>query len=74
MKKKSSLPVPAKSSSLPVEVPLHVDNYALENPDFPHQSTGDQFFDNTQFEAYRALGETIGGGVRAHLEGEDALS
>jgi hypothetical protein len=24
--------------------------------DFPHHSTGDQFFDEEQFEAYRALG------------------
>jgi hypothetical protein len=30
------------------------------NPDFPHQSTADQFFDEAQFEAYRCLGEHIG--------------
>ncbi len=27
---------------------------------FPHHSTADQFFTETQFEAYRALGEHIG--------------
>lgn len=31
-------------------------DYALRNPAFPHESTGDQFFDEEQFEAYRALG------------------
>jgi hypothetical protein len=31
-----------------------------EGSDFPHQSTADQFFDETQFEAYRALGHHVG--------------
>ena len=39
----------------------YVKDYCARNPDFPHQSTADQFFDETQFEAYRALGEEIGG-------------
>ena len=35
--------------------------YRAENPDFPHDTTADQFFDETQFEAYRELGyETAG--------------
>ena len=33
--------------------------YKAKNPDFPQQSTGDQFFDEEQFEAYRALGYLI---------------
>jgi hypothetical protein len=33
-----------------------VRSYALANPDFPHQSTADQFFSESQFESYRALG------------------
>ncbi|MDP3539124.1 MAG: patatin-like phospholipase family protein [Azonexus sp.] len=33
--------------------------YQAENPDFPHQSTLQQLFGETQFEAYRALGEHI---------------
>jgi len=33
--------------------------YRAENPDFPHQSTANQFFSETQFEAYRSLGEHI---------------
>ncbi|MCF1450715.1 patatin-like phospholipase family protein [Agrobacterium vitis] len=30
--------------------------YRAANPDFPHQTTADQFFDPEQFEAYRDLG------------------
>jgi hypothetical protein len=33
--------------------------YRSENPDFPHQSTAQQLFSETQFEAYRALGEHV---------------
>ena len=36
-----------------------VRNYASANPDFPHQSTADQFFSESQFESYRALGFEI---------------
>jgi len=34
--------------------------YRLDEPDFPHHSTADQFFTEAQFEAYRSLGEHIG--------------
>jgi hypothetical protein len=34
--------------------------YRLDNPVFPHDSTANQFFSETQFEAYRTLGEHIG--------------
>ncbi|WP_423146381.1 patatin-like phospholipase family protein [Rubrolithibacter danxiaensis] len=34
--------------------------YAIANPSFPHQTTGDQFFDESQFESYRKLGFTAG--------------
>jgi hypothetical protein len=34
--------------------------YRLDEPVFPHHSTADQFFNETQFEAYRSLGEHIG--------------
>jgi hypothetical protein len=33
-----------------------VRNYAVSNPDFPHQTTADQWFSESQFESYRALG------------------
>ena len=37
--------------------PRHVLDYRRLNPDFPHQSTGDQLYDEAQFESYRSLGE-----------------
>jgi hypothetical protein len=39
--------------------PLDVLNYQVANPDFPQQGTGDQFFDEEQWEAYRRLGENM---------------
>jgi hypothetical protein len=36
--------------------PISIKHYADSNSTFPHQSTGDQFFDEHQFEAYRLLG------------------
>jgi len=36
-----------------------VRNYAAANPAFPHESTADQFFGESQFESYRALGFEI---------------
>ncbi len=38
---------------------LGVRNYKLEHKGFPDESTGDQFFDEEQFEAYRVLGYDI---------------
>ncbi|MDB5964087.1 MAG: hypothetical protein JWQ72_587 [Polaromonas sp.] len=35
-------------------------NYRKADPSFPHQSTADQWFDETQFESYRSLGYRIG--------------
>jgi hypothetical protein len=36
-----------------------VEHYARENKDFPRRSTGDQFYDEWDFEAYRELGSTL---------------
>jgi hypothetical protein len=41
--------------------PADVLTYHKAHPDFPHESTGDQFFDEAQWESYRKLGEHIGG-------------
>ena len=41
------------------KIPTTVFNYLKANPDFPHQSTIDQYFDDEQFEAYRILGNHI---------------
>jgi hypothetical protein len=45
--------------SLTGDEPADVVNYAVDNPTFPHQDTADQFFDESQFESYRALGEHV---------------
>lgn len=34
-------------------------NYRKAHPDYPHQNTADQWFDEAQFESYRALGYHI---------------
>jgi hypothetical protein len=39
--------------------PRDVYNYAQTSPDFPHESTADQFFSESQFESYRALGRHV---------------
>jgi hypothetical protein len=41
-------------------IPTDVYHYALEHSIFPHQSTADQFFSESQFESYRRLGIYIG--------------
>ena len=45
-----------KSSLNRRPLPVNVYNYRKLHPDFPHESTADQYFDDAQFEAYRALG------------------
>ncbi len=37
----------------------YIANYKRLNPTFPHQTTADQFFDERQFECYRALGYMV---------------
>jgi len=39
--------------------PRDVLEYASAHPSFPHESTGDQFYSESQFESYRALGSHI---------------
>ncbi len=41
------------------DTPSDILNYAADNPGFPHQSTADQCFDESQFESYRKLGHYI---------------
>ncbi|HEX6632096.1 MAG TPA: hypothetical protein VF048_13440, partial [Gemmatimonadaceae bacterium] len=43
-------------SSLTGDEPEPVLNYKTTCPDFPHETTADQFFDDAQFESYRTLG------------------
>ncbi|MEM7372844.1 MAG: patatin-like phospholipase family protein [Bacteroidota bacterium] len=48
-------------------LPVNIYNYHKKNPDFPHQSTADQYFDDAQFEAYRALGFHMAGEASAKI-------
>jgi hypothetical protein len=43
--------------------PTDLLNYRSLHPEFPHQSTGDQFFAESQFESYRKLGYHVGSAV-----------
>ena len=48
--------------------------YRRQNPVFPYHSTLDQFFDEAQFEAYRALGYHIARGVFKNGYDKDSSS
>jgi hypothetical protein len=47
-------------NSLTGDEPEPILNYRAAQPAFPHESTVDQFFDDAQFESYRALGVHLG--------------
>ncbi len=49
--------------------PHDIYNYAQENETFPHESTGDQWFSESQFESYRALGSYTVSQICEKLEG-----
>ncbi len=46
-------------STLISDANFKIKGYKAQNPEFPDQSTADQFFDEVQFEAYRELGYQI---------------
>jgi hypothetical protein len=48
------------NSTLVKNLPEDIYAYQRKNPAFPDQGTGDQFFDEQQFEAYRELGFQLG--------------
>lgn len=52
--------------------PRDVLTYHSQNTDFPQQTTGDQFFDEAQWESYRKLGEHIARCLFQPPSGEDA--
>ncbi len=73
---KASLPKKPEAGMKPRDseqrtLPDDVWQYAKLHPTFPHQTTADQWFDELQFESYRALGEFIG--VHAAEDIGDAL-
>jgi hypothetical protein len=43
-------------ATLSGDEPIDVANYAVSHPDFPHESTANQWFGESQFESYRVLG------------------
>ena len=43
-------------ASLSGDENVYIRDYARRNPEYPHETTGDQFFSEEQFEVYRALG------------------
>ncbi len=50
-------------SSLSCDEGTYIKHYKATHPTFPHETTGDQFFDEEQFECYRALGHHVGTSV-----------
>jgi hypothetical protein len=44
---------------IPHETPADIKAYAAAHPSFPHESTANQFFTESQFESYRHLGEYL---------------
>jgi hypothetical protein len=48
--------------------PRDVFSYAQSSEDFPHESTADQFFSESQLESYRALGRYIGAAFISELK------
>jgi hypothetical protein len=62
-------------SSMSGDETVDIQHYKSMHPEFPHQSTDDQWFDEPQFESYRRLGHHVGlkvfGGL-ASAEGVDA--
>jgi hypothetical protein len=40
--------------------PESIRQYRKSHPEFPHETTADQFFSEAQFEAYRVLGQVLG--------------
>jgi hypothetical protein len=53
--------------------PPDVRNYAKANVPFPHETTGDQMYSESQFESYRALGEFIIGEIAKEQQIKDML-
>jgi len=54
--------------------PLDLTHHRLENPDFPHDPTADQFYDAERFESYRQLGEVAGTEVAQWFAARDAAT
>jgi hypothetical protein len=68
-------------SSITGDEPADVLGYHMKVPLFPHESTADQWFDESQFESYRRLGQHVGEevfrvaaqGKKIAVDGKDAF-
>jgi hypothetical protein len=60
-------------SSLTGDEPADVLRYAAQHASFPQESTADQFFDESQFESYRALGAHVASSVLRAVAEPDEL-
>ncbi|WP_272227216.1 patatin-like phospholipase family protein [Methylophilus methylotrophus] len=58
-------------SSLTGDEPSDLINFKLQEPSFPHHSTVDQFFSESQFESYRRLGEHIAQNLKLPMGTDD---
>jgi hypothetical protein len=47
-------------------LPVDLQNFKREQPQFPQQATGDQFFSESQWESYHKLGELLGDVLSEH--------
>ena len=59
--------------SLTGDEPQDVLEYNRRIPEFPHQTTADQWFDESQFESYRKLGMHVGEQAFARYQSDDTL-
>src|SRR5262249_8808501 len=50
-------------------LPRDAYNYAQESETFPHETTADQFFSESQFESYRALGRYVVNVISGNFDG-----
>jgi hypothetical protein len=50
--------------------PMDVLSYAMKHPNFPHETTANQFFSESQLEAYRALGYEMARNALCYAERE----
>jgi hypothetical protein len=60
-------------SSLTGDEPTDALRYGAANREFPHQTTGDQWFDESQFESYRVLGYHIAQNVFEPVRDQDGV-
>lgn len=59
LEKENYITSPYRDDNLLFDDGAYIAHYKAKHPSFPHESTGDQFFDEAQFECYRALGYSV---------------